>query len=75
MSNAILGHKTLKFIKGYYYAPYTPPFDAISAINNILENIITGEEEELDSNILTKIENSDQDLTDINAQLEEIILN
>ena len=74
MSQVILGHKTLKFIKGYYYVPFKQPFDVESAINSILENIISGGDEPLDQNILNKIANSDQDTSDINNQLEEIIL-
>jgi hypothetical protein len=69
MSNAILGHKTLKFIKGYYFAPY----DITPKINTLLENIISGTDEPLNQNILNKIQSSNQDFTDINNQLEEII--
>jgi hypothetical protein len=71
MSNAILGHKTLKFIKGYYYAPR---FDAMAELNKLLKNIISGTDEPLNQNILDRIQSSDHDFTDINNQLEEIIL-
>jgi hypothetical protein len=71
MSQVILGHKTLKFIKGYYYAPR---FDAMVELNNILKNIISGSDKPLDLYILDKIQSSNQDFTDINNQLEEIIL-
>ena len=70
MSNAILGHKTLKFIKGYYYAPR---FDAMIELNKLLENIISGTDVPLNQNILDRIDKSNQDLTNINNQLEEII--
>lgn len=69
MSNAILGHKTLKFIKGYYYAP----FDITPKLNDLLENIISGTDEPLNQKILNQIDKSGQDFTDINNQLEEII--
>lgn len=70
MSQVILGHKTLKFIKGYYYAP----FDITPKLNELLENIISGADGPLNQNILNKIQSSNQDFTDINNQLEEIIL-
>lgn len=69
MSNAILGHKTLKFIKGYYYAPY----DITPKLNDLLENIISGTDEHLNQKILNQIQSTNQDFTDINNQLEEII--
>lgn len=69
MSNAILGHKTLKFIKGYYYAPV----DITPKLNDLLENIISGTDEPLNQKILNQIDKSGQDFTDINNQLEEII--
>ena len=69
MSQVILGHKTLKFIKGYYYAP----FDITPKLNELLENIISGTDEPLDINILNQIQSTNQDFTDINNQLEEII--
>ena len=69
MSHAVLGHKTLKFIKGYYYAPY----DMTPKINTLLENIISGTDEPINQSILNQIDKSNQDFTDINNQLEEII--
>lgn len=69
MSQVILGHKTLKFIKGYYYAP----FDITPKLNELLENIISGTDEPLNQKILNQIDKSGQDFTDINNQLEEII--
>ena len=69
MSQVKLGHKTLKFIKGYYYAP----FDITPKLNELLENIISGADEPLNQSILNKIQSSNQDFTDINNQLEEII--
>lgn len=69
MSQVILGHKTLKFIKGYYFAPY----DITPKLNELLENIISGADGPLNQNILDRIDKSNQDLIDINNQLEEII--
>ena len=69
MSHAVLGHKTLKFIKGYYYAPY----DITPKLNELLENIISEADGPLNQNILDRIDKSNQDLIDINNQLEEII--
>lgn len=54
-----------------HYTKYT--FDALSGINGMLENIISGTDEPLDINILNEIQSSNQDFTDINNQLEEII--
>jgi hypothetical protein len=71
MSNAILGHKTLKFIKGYYYAPR---FNAMVELNKILENIISGADKQLNISVLNQISESDHDFTDINNQLIDIIL-
>ena len=52
---------------------YTKYFDVLSEINGILENIISETDEPLDINILNQIQSSNQDFTDINNQLEEII--
>ena len=58
-----------------HYTKYVQPqFDVLSEINGILENIISGTDEPLNQNILNQIQSSDYDFTDINNQLDEIIL-
>lgn len=61
----------LRGSKTCHYKKYI--FDVLSGINGILENIISGTDEPLDINILNQIQSTNQDFTDINNQLEEII--
>ena len=63
----------IALLRGSKTCHYKKYFDVLSGINGILENIISGSDEPLDQNILNKIANSNQDTTDINNQLEEII--
>lgn len=64
----------IALLRGNKTCHYKKYFNALSEINGILENIISRTDKPLDINILNKIDKSNQDFTDINNQLEEIIL-
>lgn len=49
-------------------------FDAEEAVNNILKSVIDGNELNNMNSLLYQIESSNKDFTDINNQLEDIIL-
>lgn len=63
----------IALLRGSKTCHYKRYFDALSGINGILENIISGTDEPLNQSILNQIDKSNQDFTDINNQLEEII--
>ena len=64
----------IALLRGNKTCHYKKYFNALSEINGILENIISRTDKPLDINILNKIQLINQDFTDINNQLEEIIL-